>query len=55
MSAESQYYDYDSWLRGQHNESEDDICECAECREEAEQNAADLAYDSWKEDRALGY
>lgn len=51
MSAASEYYDYDRWVRSQHMEDPDDQCTCAECRDEAEQAAADHAYDLWH-DRA---
>ena len=47
------YYDYDAWVRRQHDD-ENENCLCAECREIAELHAADIQFDMWYEDYRLG-
>lgn len=55
MSAASQYYDYDAYVRSQHSDDPDDDCQCADCKSYADDLAADHAYESWKEDRMERY
>lgn len=50
---QSEYYDYDAWLRRQHDD-ENESCMCADCKERAENIAADLYFDMWYEESRLG-
>lgn len=50
--AERDYYDYDAYMRRQHDD-ENPMCRCADCEEAAEDLAADMAYERWKEDRYM--